>query len=193
MIRHLVIFAVTFAVGALIAVILRTGSHKPYEGHTGHPAPGAASAAPATAYDAADPHAGHSAGAMTPAADAHQGHDAAMPMDMEMGKPADAASPGEHAGHAGMAMPPPAADATPAPGDAHAGHQQDQAAASTAPAATAAVNTICAVCGMPVDPTLGTIAYKGKLIGFGCKTCPAKFRADPAKYGEAALKNQVVE
>lgn len=166
MTRHLIVFVVTFAIGAVIAVILRTGSHKPYEDHRGHPAPGAASAAPATAYDAADPHAGHAAPA--PAGGAHQGHDAPA-------TPAPAT--GEHTGHAGMAMP-----TAPA-----------QPASAPAAPATAAVNTICAICGMPVDPKLGTIAYKGKLIGFGCKACPAKFRAEPEKYGEAALKNQVVE
>ena len=166
MTRHLIVFIVTFAIGAVIAVILRTGSHKPYEDHRGHPAPGAASAAPATAYDAADPHAGHAAPA--PAGDAHNGHDAPA-------TPAPAA--GEHTRHAGMAMP-----TAPA-----------QPASAPAASATAAVNTICAICGMPVDPKLGTIAYKGKLIGFGCKTCPPKFKADPEKYGEAALKNQVVE
>jgi YHS domain-containing protein len=166
MTRHLIVFIVTFAVGAVIAVILRTGSHKPYEDHRGHPAPGAASAAPATAYDATDPHAGHTAPA--PAGDAHQGHDAPA---------APAPVAGEHTGHTGMAMP-----------DAPA-----QPASAVAASATAAVNTICAICGMPVDPKLGTIEYKGKMIGFGCKTCPAKFRAEPEKYGEAALKNQVVE
>lgn len=180
MTRHLIVFIVTFAIGAVIAVILRTGSHKPYEDHRGHPAPGAASAAPATAYDAADPHAGHAAAA--PAADAHQGHSAPA-------TPAPAA--GEHAGHDGMAMPMPSAPASPAPATEHAGH--DHASPAPAAPATAAVNTICAICGMPVDPKLGTIEYKGKLIGFGCKTCPAKFRVEPEKYGEAALKNQVVE
>lgn len=178
MTRHIVVFIITFAIGAVIAVILRTGSHKPYEDHRGHPAPGAASAAPATAYDAADPHAGHTAPA--PAGDAHQGHDVpATPTP----------ATGEHADHEAMSMP--AAPVPPAPATEHAGHDH----ASTAHAATEAgsVNAICAICGMPVDPKLGTIEYKGKMVGFGCKTCPAKFRAEPEKYGEAALKNQVVE
>ena len=44
--------------------------------------------------------------------------------------------------------------------------------------------------GMPKKPS----ATRPFLFhGFGCKTCPAKFRAEPEKYGEAALKNQVVE
>ncbi len=169
MTRHLIIFAVTFAVGALVAVILRTASHKPYEVHAGHPAPGAASAAPATAYGAADLHAGH-ADAAAPAADPHQGHEGT-------GAPTPAAAPD---GLPGMALPAPAKPA-------------DPAAAPDPSAGTAAVNTICAICGMPVNPKLGTIPYKGKLIGFGCKACPPKFKADPAQYGEAALLNQVVE
>lgn len=164
MTRHLIVFIATFAIGAVIAVILRTGSHKPYEDHRGHPAPGAASAAPATAYEAADPHAGHAAS--VPAA-------------------------GEHAGHGGSTKPTASALPASTPTTEHAGH--GQASPTPAAPATAAVNTICAICGMPVDPKLGSIAYKGKLIGFGCKTCPAKFRAEPEKYGEAALKNQVVE
>ena len=115
MTRHLVIFAATFAIGAVIAVILRTGSHRPYAGHSLPPAPAAAPAA----------------------------------------------------------VTPPSA------------HQE--------PAKATAVNSICAICAMPVDPKLGTIMYKGRPIGFGCKACPPKFQAEPEKYGEAALKNQVVE
>ncbi|MCK6491165.1 MAG: hypothetical protein L6R48_23180, partial [Planctomycetes bacterium] len=67
------------------------------------------------------------------------------------------------------------------------------AGSASATAATAAVNTVCPICAMPVDPALGTIAYKGRQVGFGCKACPAKFRAEPEKYGEAALLNKVVE
>ncbi|MEK7413047.1 MAG: hypothetical protein AAB263_07005 [Planctomycetota bacterium] len=54
------------------------------------------------------------------------------------------------------------------------------------------VNTICAICGMPVKPSLGTAEYHGKLIGFGCSACPAKFAANPDAYGPAALENKVV-
>jgi hypothetical protein len=119
MTRHIVVFIITFAVGAVVAVILRTATHKPY------------------------------------------------------------ADPG---GTAGPAGPIPAV----APGPA-------TAAAATAAAATTPVNTTCPICAMPVNPALGTIAYKGRLVGFGCKACPSKFAAEPEKYGEAALKNQVVE
>jgi YHS domain-containing protein len=52
-------------------------------------------------------------------------------------------------------------------------------------------NTICSVCGMEVDPDLPTATYQGKVIGFGCKTCPATFAANPELYGPAALRNEV--
>lgn len=61
------------------------------------------------------------------------------------------------------------------------------------PASTAPINTICAICGMPVNPALPTAIYQGKVIGFGCKACPARFAKDPEKFGPAALANQVVE
>ena len=64
----------------------------------------------------------------------------------------------------------------------------------TAPtSAPMAVNTVCAICGMTVDPKIPTALYHGKVIGFGCKACPPKFAADPERYGPAALANQVVE
>jgi hypothetical protein len=56
-----------------------------------------------------------------------------------------------------------------------------------------AVNTVCAICGMAVDPEIPTALYQGKAIGFGCKACPPKFAAQPQRYGPAALANQVVE
>jgi hypothetical protein len=63
----------------------------------------------------------------------------------------------------------------------------------TAPAAAAPVNTVCALCGMDVNPAIPTALYRGKVIGFGCKACPPKFAADPERYGPASLANQVVE
>jgi hypothetical protein len=78
---------------------------------------------------------------------------------------------------------PPAAVAPAA--DPHAGH------AGTAPRTT--VNTVCALCGMDVDPSIEPATYQGKLIGFGCRMCPPKFARDPDRYGPAALANQVVE
>ena len=59
--------------------------------------------------------------------------------------------------------------------------------------ASTPVNTVCALCGMTVDPKIPTALYRGKVIGFGCKACPPKFAADPERYGPSALANQVVE
>ncbi len=88
-----------------------------------------------------------------------------------------------YAGHAAPTAPAPAVDApavpTPAP--------------VAAPSGAAPVNTVCAICGMTVDPKLPTATYQGKTIGFGCKACPPKFAAEPERYGPSALKNQVVE
>jgi YHS domain-containing protein len=55
------------------------------------------------------------------------------------------------------------------------------------------VNTICAICGMPVDPSIPTVEYQGKTIGFGCKMCPPKFKADPELYGPLYLKNEPIK
>lgn len=60
-------------------------------------------------------------------------------------------------------------------------------------ATTATVNSVCPICGMDVDPSLPTAVYQGKAIGFGCKACPAKFAANPDRWGPAALANRVVE
>jgi hypothetical protein len=89
--------------------------------------------------------------------------------------------------------------------DAYAGHAAPSASApvvdasvvpTPAPAAVpigaAPVNTVCAICGMNVDPKLPTATFQGKTIGFGCKACPPKFAAEPERYGPSALKNQVV-
>ncbi len=77
----------------------------------------------------------------------------------------------------------PAVAAAPAPGP-HAGH--------AAPAHDAKiVNTVCAICGMDVDPGIKPASYQGKLVGFGCTACPAKFAKDPERYGPSALRNEV--
>lgn len=89
----------------------------------------------------------------------------------------------------------PAAPATPpaakpAAADPHAGH-----GAATTPAAKATgkpVNTVCAICGMDVDPKLPTLEYKGQTIGFGCKMCAPKFKAEPDRYGPIYLRNEVI-
>jgi YHS domain-containing protein len=86
--------------------------------------------------------------------------------------------------------PAPAATPEPAPAapaaDPHAGH-----AASAPPAAGEPVNTICAICGMDVDPALPTAQYQGKTIGFGCRMCPPKFKANPDRYGPAYVRNEL--
>lgn len=55
------------------------------------------------------------------------------------------------------------------------------------------VNTVCAICGMNVDPQLETLEYQGKTVGFGCKLCAPKFKADPERYGPLYLKNEVIK
>ena len=104
-----------------------------------------------------------------------------------------------HADHAGAV--PTAEQAAPATHDhaAASGHDHgvQAAPAPTADAKPAAdktpVNTVCAICGMKVDPKVPTETYKGKTVGFGCAACPPLFRANPDKYGPAALRNEVVE
>ena len=82
--------------------------------------------------------------------------------------------------------------------DPHAGHAPAASAAQSspapAPAANAAkpVNTVCAICGMPVDPRLPTAVYQGQVIGFGCRMCPPKFQKDPDKYGPVYLRNETL-
>jgi len=72
-------------------------------------------------------------------------------------------------------------------GDEHAGHD---IATPDAPA-NQPVNSICAICGMDVDPNLPTAQYQGQTIGFGCRMCPAKFKADPDRWGPLYLENAV--
>lgn len=82
--------------------------------------------------------------------------------------------------------------------DPHKGHVQAKEMAPTtvapaepAPSKPKTVNTVCAICGMEVDPNLPTATYQGKTIGFGCKMCPAKFAKDPDRWGPSYLKNEV--
>ena len=89
----------------------------------------------------------------------------------------------------------PAAAPAPKPAAAPTDHAQHAApsAATVQPAGAATpVNTVCAICGMKVDPKLPTIEYQGKTIGFGCRMCPPKFKADPDKYGPVYLRNEVI-
>ena len=58
------------------------------------------------------------------------------------------------------------------------------AAPSPAPRATSAgiSNTICPVMGRPVDPSVPTRTYKGRVIGFCCRGCPPMWDANPESY-----------
>jgi YHS domain-containing protein len=75
------------------------------------------------------------------------------------------------------------------PPEAHAHHE----AAPANQGKDDPVNTVCAICGMDVDPQLETLEYQGKTIGFGCKLCAPKFKADPERYGPSYLKNEVIK
>jgi hypothetical protein len=92
-----------------------------------------------------------------------------------------------HAGHEGHPAKP---DYAPMVTNALA-PAQPAAQPAAAPAADKPVNTVCAICGMDVDPKVPTLEYQGKKIGFGCKMCPPKFKADPDKYGPYYLRNEV--
>lgn len=46
---------------------------------------------------------------------------------------------------------------------------------------TTPVNTVCPVSGTAVDPA-HTVTYEGKLVGFCCPNCLAKFNEDPAPF-----------
>lgn len=93
----------------------------------------------------------------------------------------------------------PASDANPPVASAavehsnQAGHAEHAAPASASADPGQPVNTVCAICGMDVDPRLPTAEYQGKTIGFGCRMCPPKFKADPDRYGPLYLKNEVVQ
>ena len=140
MIRNLIIFLATFAVGAVVAFVARAAWHKPHTLAAEHRAPEQA------------------------------------PMVSNALTPSPVASK---------------------PDPAHAGHDMPPASKSTgaAPAASTAgpVNTVCAICGMKVDPGVPTLEYQGKKIGFGCKMCEPKFKADPDKYGPIYMRNEVIK
>lgn len=81
---------------------------------------------------------------------------------------------------------PEAGPAKPAPPEPSTGRSDSAAVPGKA------VNSICAICGMAVDPRLPTLEYQGKTIGFGCRMCPPKFKADPDRYGPYYLGNQLL-
>ena len=79
-----------------------------------------------------------------------------------------------------------------APGAASPAAHAHSAAPDSAPAANAKpVNTVCAICGMDVDPAIKPAVYQGKLVGFGCAACPPKFAKNPDRYGPSAFRNEV--
>lgn len=79
--------------------------------------------------------------------------------------------------------------------NAHAGHDMahNAAAAPATADSESAVNTICPICGMTVDPKLPSATYAGQRVGFGCAMCPPKFAVEPDRYGPAALRNEQAE
>ena len=81
-------------------------------------------------------------------------------------------------------------------GEAHAHHgatAKELERAATTATADQPVNTVCAICGMEVDPKLPTAKYQGKTIGFGCRMCPPKFAKDPDRWGPLYLKNETAK
>ena len=89
--------------------------------------------------------------------------------------------------HKPYAEPAPASS-VPTASTEHSGHAK---ATSTPADAKSVVNTVCAICGMEVDPEVKPATYQGKLVGFGCAACPPKFAKDPDRYGPHALRNEV--
>lgn len=109
---------------------------------------------------------------------------------------------GDYAAMVSNPLVPSKSQAEAAPAEAAAtGHEHPPAAqpqASNARAKPAGdpslpVNTVCAICGMKVDPKLPTAEYKGQTIGFGCKMCAPKLKANPDRYGPYYLRNEVIK
>ena len=77
--------------------------------------------------------------------------------------------------------------------DPHVGHDHAAPSPTAVAAAPAVVNTVCAICGMDVDPTITPAEYQGKLVGFGCRACPPRFAKEPDRWGPSALRNEVLK
>jgi YHS domain-containing protein len=161
--RNIGIFLATFVVGAIVAFAARAALHEPYVA--------ARASSPASEY------APMVANTLTPVV--------SPPVTRE---------PAAESAHAGHRM---NSAAAPDEGSGSSLHSTPTSAAAAAkPAATAGsetVNTRCAICGMPVDPSVPTLEYDGKKIGFGCRMCAPKFKADPDKYGPIYLRNEVIK
>ncbi len=83
-------------------------------------------------------------------------------------------------------------DPFPAPAaPAASAHVEHEPTASAPSSDATPVNTLCAICGMEVDPSIKPVTYQGKLIGFGCAACPPRFARDPERYGPSALRNEI--
>lgn len=174
------LFLGTFAVGAVAALLARTALFDPHAGHAAHAAGGGDYAAmvsnplaPAATKDVSST--GHEAGH---AVGHGSGSAAAAGHDTGAGAAAASASTGHAAGHG-----------TDHAAPAHPAKAKDAEASS----AEKPVNTVCGICGMEVDPKVPTAQYKGKTIGFGCKVCLPKFKADPDRYGPYYLRNEVIK
>jgi len=60
---------------------------------------------------------------------------------------------------------------------------EQKPAAGGATPSTQPIDKMCAVeRDDKVDPTVPTVTYNGKVIGFCCSDCPPKFKANPEKY-----------
>ena len=67
--------------------------------------------------------------------------------------------------------------------DKPANKKPDSATTKPATQPAKAINEFCAVDkDNPVDPTVPTLIYKGKVIGFCCEDCAPKFKKDPEYY-----------
>lgn len=125
-----------------------------------------------------NPHAGHEAAASTGGEYAPMVSNALAPAGAAQARPASApANPSK----------------TEAVKPSAGSHENHGSASAAAPAKGKPVNTVCAICGMDVDPKLPTAEYKGQTIGFGCRMCPPKFKADPDRWGPLYLKNEVAK
>lgn len=163
--KTVIAFIIALVVGAAITLVVRSALHDPHAGHTtptaATPASAPLPAAAPSAVAVPDPHAGHA-----PATPVKTGED-------------------PHAGHAPSAVTAPAPKAT---------TPETATPETTGPDATTpaplTVNSICPICGMDVDPSLGIWHYQGKPIGIGCRACVNKIENEIDRYGPAALDNK---
>ncbi len=197
MVRNSFIFFFAFLTGALIALVTRAAMFNPHAGKGGQPEGGGnypamvTNVAPAAPLPASAPAPSKAKESAASAADPHAGHSTEMSLagrKTTTTEPAKTDGPAEaRSGEAGTPETSPmATDPAQKPATA-------PAVASVATEPGKPVNTLCAICGMDVDPKLPTAQYQGKTIAFGCRMCPPKFKADPDKYGPSYLRNEVIK